>query len=706
MRPERGITSWLRAVMWGAFLIPLAAFALIAWWGFDRAERDAESSASRARDLALQHALRTFEVAEEIARFADDVSAGPAELAAAREPGIHQRLADVTAGLHSIVNLNVWDGAGKAVASSHIFPVDPRASNADREYFLAHKNNPDLKVGVSEVLKGRQLGRPLVNVTVRRKSSNGAFEGVVATSLSPDYFRAYYESLAKENQSIASFSLVRTDGRILARWPTSPDGRTQVPEDSLVLTRIRAGERSGNQALPTMSGREARFGSFSRVGDYPVYVMAGLSRRAMFESWTRFVALLAAFVFPVSAGLVYVSWVALKKTRQEQQTARELQDQIQRRAAAEKGMIESQKLETLAVLTGGVAHDFNNLLAVVSGSVHVHRRLHPQAAGDKHLESIMRSVQSGVRLTRQLLSFSRKQALRPETLKLQHWLPTTEDLIRTALGSRIGWVLEIDPETAPVTVDPGELELALLNLVVNARHAMPEGGAVTVHVRNAASPDATGKAMVEIEVADTGVGIAPEVLPRVFEAFFTTRERGLGSGLGLSQVNGFCHQAGGTAEIDSVVGQGTRVRLLLPASAQAVDVPVVAKPPQPSHLAGSVLLVEDNDDVASSTAFVLRSAGLQVTRAANASEALARLRAGPVPDVVLSDIAMPGAMNGIALAFELRRTHPDLPVLLTTGYAEQVRQATADGLRVLPKPLDPDTLLAELRTVLSSVKNG
>ena len=292
----------------------------------------------------------------------------------------------------------------------------------------------------------------------------------------------------------------------------------------------------------------------------------------MLENWTRFVALLAMFVFPVSAGLVYVSWLALKKTRQEQQTALELQDQIQRRAAAEKSLIESQKLETLAVLTGGVAHDFNNLLAVVSGSVHVHKRLHPEVAGDKQLASIMRSVQSGVRLTRQLLSFSRKQALRPETLRLQDWLPTTEDLIRTALGSRIRWTLEIDPATAPVTVDPGELELALLNLVVNARHAMPDGGGVTVHVRNAVAPDPTGRPMVEIEVADTGVGIPPEVLPRVFEAFFTTRERGLGSGLGLNQVNGFCHQAGGSAEIDSVVGEGTRVRLLLPASARPVEV--------------------------------------------------------------------------------------------------------------------------------------
>jgi two-component system NtrC family sensor kinase len=370
---------------------------------------------------------------------------------------------------------------------------------------------------------------------------------------------------------------------------------------------------------------------------------------------------------------------------------------------AEKGMLESQKLETLAQLTGGVAHDFNNLLAIVSSSLHVHRHLHPEFGEERHVQAMARAVQSGTRLTRQLLSFSRKQALRPELIALQTWLPGAEGLLRSTLGSRIAMEVAVDADACPISVDAAELELALINLSLNAKHAMPAGGVLRISARNeGASED--GTTMVVIAVADTGVGIPAEVLPRVFEPFYTTRMHEAGSGLGLSQVHGFCAQAGGRARIASEIGHGTTVEMVLPAESPYSHPPATPAPADPGRLEGRVMLVEDNDDVAQSTAAILQAAGLEVTHYWSADSALAALNGGAtLPDIVLSDIEMPGKLSGMDLAFRLREQWPRLPVVLITGYAKQLEDAVSGGLRVLPKPTPPQELLRVLRTGMTAL---
>lgn len=696
------LTAWLRAVLWGAVLVPTTAFVAIAAWGFERAQREAEIAVAHACDLAYGQARRTFAVAAEIARRADAASSGDDLAAREREADIHQRLSDMAAGLSSIVNVNVWDAAGRPIARSDLFPVDAKTSVADRAYFRAQRDVP-VPLGVSEVIKGRQTGIELTNASIRRSSADGSFKGIVAVSLSPGYFRDYYETLAKEDPNFATFTLIRTDGEILARWPLTPDGRTHVPDGSLTLQRIVKGETAGSLLLPATPGREARLVAFRRVDDFPVYVVAGVSRDATLASWVRFVSLLAAVLIPTAAGLAYVSWVALKRTQREQATAAELQEQIVRRANAEKSMLESQRLETLAVVTGGVAHDFNNLLAIVSASLDVLKRKHPELAPERQVQAMSRAIQTGTRLTRQLLSFSRKQALRPETVELQSWLPLMEGLIHGTLGANISWQFVTDADTRAVNVDLGELELALINLVVNARHAMPQGGELLVQARNAVEESSAGAAMVSISVSDSGVGIPRELLGKVMEPFFTTRAKGAGSGLGLSQVQGFCVQAGGFVRIESTVGQGTTVRMYLPASAVAAHVAASVEAGPAITLQGRLLLVEDNEELGSTTEMMLRTVGLEVVRVTSADAALAYLAsAAEQPDAVLSDIAMPGTMNGIGLAFALRERRPQLPVVLTTGYTEQLGEAAAAGFRVLPKPAAPDDLLEELRVALAS----
>ena len=697
------LATWLRAVLWGAVLVPLTTFLAASWWGYEHAVAEAQAAAVRTAILVRGQAQRTFEIAEQIAHRAKDAAAGDDVAVRAREAEIHARLADMVAGLPSVVNLNVWDANGRPIARSDRFPTDHVVSVEDRPYFQQQKNAP-VPLGISDVLTGRQTGLELLNATIRRTTPDGRFGGVVAVSLAPAFFRDYYRSLAAENPTLARFALVRTDGAVLANWPQpqAGEGAQRVTLSDDVFARVKAGDREGQLEVTSRRDGERRFVSFQRVGDYPLYVVAGVSRAAMLAGWLRFVGLLSALLVPVTAGLSYVSLVALRKTRREHAITAALNDAVERRAAAEKGMLESQKLETLAQLTGGVAHDFNNLLAIVSSSLHVHRHLHPEFGEERHIQAMSRAVQSGTRLTRQLLSFSRKQALRPELIALQAWLPGAEGLLRSTLGSRITMEVAVDADVCPISVDAAELELALINLSLNAKHAMPAGGLLRITARNeGASED--GTTMVVIAVADTGVGILPDVLARVFEPFFTTRMHEAGSGLGLSQVHGFCAQAGGRARIASEPGQGTTVEMVLPAEAPYSHPPAAPVPVDTGRFSGHVMLVEDNDDVAQSTAAILQAAGLDVTHYWSADTALAALQGDAIlPDIVLSDIEMPGKLSGMDLAFRLRELWPRLPVVLITGYAKQLEDAVSGGLRVLPKPTPPQELLRVLRAGIAA----
>ena len=694
------LASWLRTMLWGALFLPTSAFVAASWWTLDRAQAASQVSLSHASDLASAHARKTFAVARDIAGRADSATLGLQGSTRRREAEVHTRLADMTAGIDAIVNGNVWDASGAILARSDEYPVDPRFSIADRGYFKRLRES-SLPVAISEVMIGRQSGKTVMNVGIRRHSDDGTFAGIVSVALSPAFFVEYYRSLAHEEATLATFTLVRSDGAILARWPDDA-ASADLSSGGALRALLAQGSPSGRLTIASDGGLGTQMVKYDRLGDLPVYVVTGISRTAMLSNWARLVGVLAAILLPVTVGLVYVTWIALKKTRAEAAVSMELQDQIRARAAAERRMLEAQRLETLGLVTGSVAHDFNNMLSVITSSLHVHKLRRPESADDKTLAAIARSVQSGVRLTRQLLSFSKKQALRPEIVRFQTWLPAADALVRSTLGSKASWKVAVDDDTRPVKVDPGELELALVNVVVNSRMAMPDGGELSVHVSNDehAPEDAP---MVIVCVIDTGEGIPADVLPRIFEPFFTTRQKGVGSGLGLTQVQGFCVQSGGRVTVDSTPGQGTTLCMHLPAQREdAVQVPT-GPATLPERLQARLLLVEDNDEVGRTTEQMLASSGLAVARVGSADAALDYLCATSTPpDVVLTDIAMPGSMDGIGLALELRRLYPRLPVMLHTGYAEQIEEGVAKGLRVFQKPVPPDVLLAELRAMLTA----
>jgi len=385
---------------------------------------------------------------------------------------------------------------------------------------------------------------------------------------------------------------------------------------------------------------------------------------------------------------------------------RQLEDEIEERERTETALREAQKLEAVGRLAGGVAHDFNNLLTIVLGSVDLVRDQVPPP-GARLVEAIEHAAIQGTRLTRQLLTFTRRQALRPEIIDLASRSEGMTEFLARALGGNIRIVVTFPKDLWPVECDLGELELALINLCVNARDAMPSGGLVRIDGRNVTlrGGEYPGAAFsgefVALSVADNGTGIEPDVLAHVFEPFFTTKVVGKGSGLGLSQVHGFAQQAGGLATIESEVGQGTTVTLLLPRS-YAASAPRTGDDRQSlSRGIGLVLLVEDNDGVAETAMRMLDLIGYRSHWVQDAGTALALLLGGQRFDLVFSDIVMPGSMTGLDLARRIRRYFPAQPVLLATGYSDAAAEVSAEGFSILAKPYRANALADAIRTSLN-----
>jgi CheY-like chemotaxis protein len=375
------------------------------------------------------------------------------------------------------------------------------------------------------------------------------------------------------------------------------------------------------------------------------------------------------------------------------------------RARAEETLRQAQKIEAIGQLTGGVAHDFNNLLMVITGGLDMLGRTGDAARRQLLVDGMRQAAHRGAGLTKQLLAFSRRQPLQPQPVDLVRQIGSMKDLLDRSLRGDVLVEFEFAPDLWPVEVDPGELELVILNLTVNARDAMPNGGTIRVRAMNVAGGE---RDHVRLEVIDSGIGMSAEIRERVFEPFFTTKEVGKGSGLGLAQVYGFVNQSGGTVAIESEVGEGTRIILTLPRSFEAPmgDAGSAAelRAEHKAH-AGRLLLVEDNDEVAALVREMLDELGFDVLRVASARAALGALADGRRVDIVFSDIVMPGDMNGLELARESRARAPDLPVVLTSGYAEQaIREAEADGLIVLRKPYGLEDLAMVLESALERTR--
>ncbi|QJE73328.1 PAS domain-containing protein [Aerophototrophica crusticola] len=385
---------------------------------------------------------------------------------------------------------------------------------------------------------------------------------------------------------------------------------------------------------------------------------------------------------------------------------------VTRRRVSEQAYRQAQKMEAIGQLTAGLAHDFNNLLQVVSGNLELALELDglPPEAG-RAVENADRAARQGAKLTQQLLAFARKTRLDPRPTNLNSLVVEFSDMLDRTLGDQIELRLDLKPRLPECTVDPIHVEMALLNVLINARDALPGGGKVTISTGNlklngdAAAHQLTPGDYVWLAVRDEGTGMSPDVLERAIEPFFSTKGPGKGTGLGLSMVHGFLQQSGGRLELQSEAGKGTTVRMVFPVQAVRSTWPMTV-PDHPREEQGgeeTILVVDDSEDVRGITAHQLQGLGYRVLTAPSGEEALKLLEAGDRVDLLFTDLVMPGGMNGLVLMEKARAVRPDLGVLLATGYTEEL---VAEGPRtpamdVLGKPYRRSELADRVRAALN-----
>ncbi|WP_322469128.1 response regulator [Hydrogenophaga sp. SNF1] len=483
-------------------------------------------------------------------------------------------------------------------------------------------------------------------------------------------------------------------GRVVARRPAPVAAEAERALDGLIRESL-AGRGEGRFALRTPAGVPLRV-HFSRTP----------------QGWTALTTVPRAPPPPAFAGggggtllatlvllalaVAGAAWVARAELH------RQLAEAVERARQAERGAASRERVEALGRLTGRVAHEFNNLLGVISNSAYLIQRQATQPALAMPVAATLRAVEAASRLTQQLLRFGGRPRARPRTLSLSEWLPERRDLLGVVLGRRVELHIEVPDEELNVCVDPDELELALVNLALNARDTLSEGGRVWVGAERASaalSADLPDGRYLGIALRDSGPGLEAARSRRVFEPFFMAQESTPESGLGLSQVRGLCAQAGGKAVRRQRPGQGSEVVLVLPAvAAEAPD----EVPPRTAAggdglapLRARVLLAEDNDALGDVTEALIESMGARVERAAHAAQALERLERGPAVDVLLTDLAMPGALDGLDLARTVRRRWPGVRVVLISAQGDAL--AEVENFPVLRKPCAPAVLLAALR---------
>ena len=693
----------LKLTMVASLVLPAVLFAFAATVSYRNFERVADERIDRSLDILHEHALKVLQTVERTFAEIDEVVRGMSDDDIRRnEVMLHARLKRIDDALPQVQGIAIIDRSGNPLVSANLFPVQNDANPSDRDYFKAQESG-NAGTYVSSVHEPRMggFGGYFFALSQRRQSDDGKFNGIVSVAVLPNYFEDFYAKMGRTEGSY--YGMARADGGFLARYPVPKNRLIKLDEHSQFRVGVARGLDRDIFTVEAQLDRIDRRIGYRKLTGFPLYVLAGVEKSAIVNEWQSYMTSHLIFGLPATAFLFAGLWLALRRTRR-------LYDEADRREAVEGALRQSQRLEAIGQLTGGVAHDFNNLLMIISGSVHRLRGELTEKKQARLLDMIGTATQRGESLTRQLLSYSRQQTLTPQVIDLSQRLPLLRELLLRSLRGDIEIKVDVPEDVCAIRVDPGEFELAILNLAVNAKDAMPTGGVLSIRAKpvtlkgEASAEELTGE-FVAIRVADSGHGIPPDVLARVFEPFFTTKEVGKGTGLGLSQVYGFAKQSSGTATITSTEGRGTTITIYLPRSHETPQPPSPQSQTEaPVEPAGTVLLVEDNADVAEVGAALFRQLGYRVRSVVNAQAALAALRLDGDVDLVFSDILMPGGMNGLDLAREIQARFPTIPVLLTTGYSASAQDAVRQAVVVLQKPYDLEGLKRNIREALEGAK--
>ncbi|HEX4185871.1 MAG TPA: ATP-binding protein [Stellaceae bacterium] len=571
-RPRRRLTWPLRGLLAASLAVPLLLLAIAASQNFRLVQGQAEERVMIEAGELHEHALDALKTYAIVLAWIDARTRGRDWDRIEHDEELHRFLSDLDT-LPQIDEVWMADAAGHPKISGRSSPIPP-IDVSNRDCFAAEQEQ-DVGLFIGSEQIGALTHAPEFDICKRRSMADKAFDGIIVVSARPAYFSEFYRTVSQDRRFAAS--LVRSDGSILVRYPALPTPRV-LARDSAFMETIASNPNRGLFGGRGETDGVERFFAYQRIEGYPLYVAYGIPKRDVLASWLANLVNYSLFAVPASLALFGMTFLAARQIQRHaitswrwRTTARRLRREMNRRNQAEAELLQAQKMEALGQLTGGVAHDFNNLLTVLQGSLEMLSGRQQSAQLQARVDTALRTVERGERLTEQLLAFARRQPLSKATIDLNAQLRRMTELLARTVGSGIAIRTDLAPDLWPVDADANQLELAVINLAINARDAMPGGGALRIRTFNRAvppkaAPDQGGKVgdFVGLEISDTGHGMPPEVAARAFEPFFTTKEVGKGTGLGLSMVYGFARQSGGSAAIRSEVGRGTGVTLLLP----------------------------------------------------------------------------------------------------------------------------------------------
>ena len=660
-----------RAFMVLSFAGLVAVVAFASWYDRKIALQAAEDRVQSTVGLMREHALNVFQTQELVYDQIRLRTAGLDWDTISRSKELASFLQQTRDQMSHISSIWLADSTGHVRASSGL-PYPRSLTFENRDDFRAHREDDH------GMLVGEQhLGT--FGLTWRKSLSAGEFDGVIGIEIGVASFENFFRGLDLEPHRAV---LVRADGAVLSPNPGAGEPQ-RFPPTSELMRSIASGVQNENWSVAPNG--IAHFFRWRQLDPYRVYVGYAVDEDVALASWHRRILIYAIIGAAVWAAFSVIAYLA------------------SRRAAMEAALQQAQRMEAIGQLASGVAHDFNNVLTAVIGNIelialdqHATRRVRQLA------EAALRAAHRGSSLTAQLLALARRQPLQPRAVRVDGLLDAMLPLIKNAVRETISVACKLGHDLSAIRVDPGQFEAALLNLALNARDVMPDGGTLRIEARNVIVEPSDAKRLtvrpggyVVIEIADTGLGMRPETARRAFEPFFTTKAVGKGSGLGLSMVYGFARQSGGTAEIASRVGSGTTIKLYFPWPGETV---LLEPPPSVGHPAisrkASILIVEDQDEIRQLLADSLEELGHEVSTARTAAEAIEALECSARIEVLVTDITLPGGMTGVDLVRQARELAPDLKILTISGNAneESIRASSLDRCAFLPKPFRPSDL--------------
>ena len=694
-----------------SLLLPLLIFLAASWISWRTEVMATREHLDAQVSLALQHATRVFAMFDLAARQVDEATFNLSDAQILeRDAELSARLDRLASASPEVEDVWIVGADGHPLVTSTSTPA-PRDMDFSAQRFFSLQREATNKAYVSDRMPGYFNSNQFFKVSYRRQDSNNEFRGVTFFTGDPRSFEPFYTSMLGDRLSVVS--LVRVDGAVLARVPMVGMPSHMPPDAPFLRAIARAPERGSYIDIVPVDHVE-RMIVYHALDKLPIYVLAGVEMSRVRKIWMDRLITHLWFGVPSTVALFIIALAGIRQVRRQAITLDELQKEARRRVFAEEALRQANKMEAIGRLTGGVAHDFNNLLQVMLGRLsRIHKAAEQQAPPAlRDIDAMQFAIDRAANLTHRLLAFSRQQPLRLKIIDVNRLIAEMLELVRQTAGNQVVVETIFANDLWLVAVDPNQLENAILNLTSNARDAMQEGGRITLRTENVVLTDTTngGGQSIEpghyvcISLVDTGAGIPPEMIEKIFEPFYTTKPVGQGTGLGLSMVYGFLRQSGGHVSVESELGRGTIVRLFLPRVVGDAEDAMNTQRDLVEHdgRSGIILVVEDETEVRRLVTDTLRDAGYIVLSASSAREGLRLIQDNPSLQVLLTDIGLPEGMSGRELAARARELRPGLRVIFMTGYAqgEDIKLTEGDGL--LAKPFNSSALLLRVNEALAT----